>query len=248
MSTDLITYLNYISDWNDESDANVDCVIKEYNNFLLMGTFEYKSAVNRVFDDIKNECITVRDETIAADAVQIAADAAAIASIWSFGLGMAAYAALETSVVIERKFISDKSKELNTKLTDADSNIASSINPSVANYVAAYKANNTMIAAAAPKGLDTRRCRSILYQFVTKLKSKYNKSLNVTNFRTYAESARLLFNSTEITQIYDALDEYNLSNKTDVDLSKFLDVLANFKYPNPLAQEIIFNVSFGILL
>lgn len=126
-STDLITYLNYMSTWETESDANIDTLISEHNLFVNLGDFNSDSAIDKEFTTLDNLACDVRDRTIAADATQISADAAAIASIWSFGLGMAAFAALEAAHIIEQKYISSKSKELNEKLTTVDTDISSQI-------------------------------------------------------------------------------------------------------------------------
>jgi len=94
-STDLITYLNYLSTWETESDNNIDALISELNLFVTLDDFESDSIVDKEFDELTDLAITVRNATIAADAIQMAADAAAVASIWSFGLSMAVFAALE---------------------------------------------------------------------------------------------------------------------------------------------------------
>jgi hypothetical protein len=97
MSTDLITYLNYMSTWDTESDNNISKLIDEHNLFVNLGNFDSDAAVDKEFGIITDLATTLRNETISANAIQIAADAAAVASIWSFGLGMAAFAALETA-------------------------------------------------------------------------------------------------------------------------------------------------------
>lgn len=94
MSTPLMTYLNYIITWDGEFDANITSLIKEQKTFISLGAFDAEAAVNSEFDDLIGEAITVRDLTIAQDALQMSADAAAVASIWTFGLGMAAFFAL----------------------------------------------------------------------------------------------------------------------------------------------------------
>ena len=228
-STDLITYLNYMSTWETESEANIDALIAEQNLFLNLGDFDSDSAVNSEFSTIYNLACEVRDLTIAADATQIAADAAAVAAIWSFGLGMAAFAALEAAEVIEQKVISSKATELNNKLTTADTDISALINPSVSDYIAKYKQNNNLIASKAPAGLDTRTCRGLLLQFLAQVQRQ--TTLDASSFKTYAESARRLYNSPEINAVYDALDTLNLSQKTDADVKEFMNVLAGLDYP-----------------
>ncbi|KAJ5681610.1 uncharacterized protein N7477_001550 [Penicillium maclennaniae] len=228
MSTSLITYLNYMSTWDSESDGNIDKVIDEHNLFVNLGDFDSDTAVNNEFTALVDLAMTVRDETIAADAIQISADAAAVASIWSFGLGMAAFAALEATHAIMEKIISDKSTELNNKLTTADTDISSHINDNVNLYVVSYKANNTLIASKAPAGLDTRTCRSLLMQFMAEVQKRNNGNLTTGLFKQYAESARILYNSPEINNVYDAFDTLNLSGKTDQDIQQFMSAINGF--------------------
>ncbi len=247
-STDLITYLNYMATWDSESDANIDSIITEQNLFLQVGDYDSDTAVEAEFKELTDLAMEVRDLTIAADATQIAADAAAVASIWSFGLGMAAFAALEATEIIEKKVISDKSKKLNDKLTTADTDISAKIDDNVKNYVAQYKKNNNLIASKAPVGLDTQTCRADLMQFMADVQRRAGK-LDAATFRQYAESARLLYNSDEISKVYDALDELNLSAKTDADVQKFMNVLSGFKPPNgvTIAKELLTGVSIMIM-
>lgn len=238
-STDLITYLNYISTWATESDDNIDHLISEHNLFVNLVDFESDSIVDAEFKTLHDLACEVRDRTIATDATQMAADAAAVASIWSFGLGMAAFAALEATEQIEKAVISSKSKELNDKLTTVDVDISSQINPSVADYVRKYKENNNLIVGKAPKGLDIRTCRASLMQFMGEIQRKSGK-LDAAIFKTYAESARIVYNSDEINKVYDALDELNLSAKSDADVKKFMNVLAGLRLPP--------NAQFGLTL
>jgi hypothetical protein len=247
-STDLITYLNYMSTWDTESDANIDQIISEQTLFINLNTFDSDTAVDSEFTSLVDLACEVRDLTIAADAIQMAADAAAVASLWSFGLGMAAFVALEASAQIDRAVISSKSKTLNEKLTTADADISAKISPNVAAYVSKYKENNNLIIAKAPKGLDTMTCRANLMQFMAEMQRKSGK-LDAATFRQYAESARIVYNSDEINKVYDALDELNFSAKTDADVQKFMNVLAGLKFP-PLAKlglSLVTGVSMGIL-
>jgi uncharacterized membrane protein (DUF2068 family) len=225
MSTDLITYLNYMSTWDTESDNNISKLIDEHNLFVNLGNFDSDAAVDKEFGIITDLATTLRNETISANAIQIAADAAAVASIWSFGLGMAAFAALETAHAIQVKYMSSKSAELNKKLTTTDEDISAQINPNVNLYILQYKANNTLIASKAPAGLDTRTCRSLLMQFMAQLQKKNKGKLDAAGFRKYAESARILYNSTAINKVYDGLDELNISQKTDNDVQKLMNVI-----------------------
>jgi hypothetical protein len=228
-STDLITYLNYISTWETESDENIDPIISEHDQFVNLGDFSSDGAVDSEFATIVSLAHEVRDLTIAADATQIAADAAAVAAIWTFGLGMAAFAALEAAEYIERGVISSKSSALTTKLSTADTDISAQISEPVKNYIAIYKSNNNLIASKAPTGLDQRTCRSLLLQFLAQVQRK--TTLTAANFKLYAGSARILYNSDEINRVYDALDTLNLSDRTDQDVSQFMNVLSGLDYP-----------------
>lgn len=245
MSTDLLTYLNYMSTWDSQSDANINKLIDEQKLFAGLGDFSSDSAIDSEFDTLTSLAKEVRDTTIAADAIQIAADAAAVASIWSFGLGMAAFVALETAKAIDEKVISNKSTELNNKLKTVDTDISAKINDKVYLYTIQYKANNDLIASNAPKGLDTRTCRSLLMQFMAQVQ-KANGKLDATGFKKYAESARTLYNSTEINNVYNALDALNFSAKSDADIQKFLGYLKGLNYP-ATQLSIVRNFSIAIM-
>ncbi|KAK3368276.1 hypothetical protein B0H63DRAFT_528646 [Podospora didyma] len=188
-----------MSTWDSESDDNINEIIPSTSS-------------------------TVRVDTIEADTLQIAADAAAVAAIWTFGLGMAAYAVFETEAIIEKGVISSKAKELNGKLTAIDANISARINQNVNLYVIQYKSNNDLIASKAPKGLDARTCRSILMQFMAQV-HEYNGTLDIAGFKKYAEAARRLYNSPEINDVYDALDKLNLSEESDADVQQFIELV-----------------------
>ncbi|OBF25578.1 hypothetical protein A5724_04100 [Mycobacterium sp. ACS1612] len=244
-STDLITYLNYMSTWETESDENIDRIISEQALFVNLGEFDSDKAVNAEFTTLHDLACEVRDRTIAADATQIAADAAAVAAIWSFGLGMAAFAALQAAEIIQQKVISSKSTELNNKLTSADTDISAQINPNVSNYVATYKKNNDLIVSKAPVGLDTRTCRGLLLQFLAQVQR--NTTLDAGTFKQYAGSARRLYDSDEINAVYDALDTLNLSKKTDADVKKFMDFLAGWTFPGKAEISMVQNACIAIM-
>jgi len=245
-STDIITYLNYMSTWDTESDENIDVLIAELNLFVKLDSFVSDPIVDQEFETLIGLAMDVRDNTIAEDAIQISADIAAVASIWSFGLGMAAFVALETAATIEKKVISDKSQKLSDKLTTIDTDISSQINPDVNNYVISYKKNNKLISSKAPKGLDTKTCRSLLMQFMAAVQ-KREKKLDAETFRRYASSARIVFNSQEISKIYDAFDELNFSGKTEVDVKKFMNVLGGLQFPGKTELYIVQNFTIAIM-
>ncbi|KAK6206274.1 hypothetical protein QIS74_13693 [Colletotrichum tabaci] len=231
MSTDLTTFLNYMSGWTGASDEDIKSMIKEHDLFVALGDFNSDAAVDKEFTTLENMARDVRDTTIAADAVQIAADAAAVAAIWTFGLGMAAFAVLQTSALITRGQISNKSKALNEKMTTVDTDVATLINdPNISGYIAAYKANNSIVAAKAAKGMDGQTCRSILLQFMAQIEASGHK-LDAQIFKQYANSARMLYNSKEINDVYDALDKLNMSGKSDEDVKKFMNTIKGFHIP-----------------
>jgi hypothetical protein len=244
-STDLITYLNYISTWETETDENINSLISEHNLFLNLNSFDSDSVVENEFGVLVDLADEVRNKTIAADVIQIAADAAAVASIWSFGLSMAAFAVLEAEEVIARAVISSESGELNDKLSTIDTDISSQINPNVNSYIVQFKANNNLIASKAPAGIDTRTCRSLLVQFMAEVQRR-NRTVDAAAFKKYAESARILYNSSEINKVYDALDVLNLSDRADPDVKQFMGVLAGLDYPAELLS-FIRNFSIGIM-
>ncbi|KAH6632104.1 hypothetical protein F5144DRAFT_649563 [Chaetomium tenue] len=221
MSTDLMAYLNYMSTWDSESDDNINKVISEQQLFASVGSFSSDDAINAEFDTLTGLATT------------------------TFGLGMTAFAALEAAEAIERKVISDKSKELNEKLKTIDTDISARINKDVNLYVTQYKANNNLIASKAPKGLDTRRFRAILMQFMAQV-HKAKGTIDIATFKQYAESARTLYNSAKINDVYDALDKLNLSDKSDDDVKQFIGFLKGLDF-NSTALTIIRNVSIAIM-
>ncbi|KAK0517343.1 hypothetical protein JMJ35_000498 [Cladonia borealis] len=233
MSTDLISYLNYMSTWDSETDENINSIINEHNLFVNLGDFSADSVIAREFRTLVDLADTLRDETIAADAVQIAADAAAVASIWTFGLGMAAFAALEVTEQIQQHYIAKKSGELNTKMQSIDTDISSRINSNVNNYIIAYKANNTLIASKAPEGLDTRTCRALLMQFMAEVEKDTRTTgvLDIPTFKNYAEAARRVYKSNEINNVYNALDTLSLSKKkTDAEVKQCIGSIVGLDF------------------
>ncbi|KAK1660049.1 hypothetical protein BDP55DRAFT_677622 [Colletotrichum godetiae] len=211
-----------MSGWTGGSNADIQSLINEHDFFVSLGDFDPDTAIDKEFNMLVGLATEVRDQTIAADAVQISADAAAVASIWSFGLGMVAFAAFEAAAVIMKVDISRKSTNLNKKMTTVDDDIATLVGPTVSRYITAYKANNKIVAAQQATGMTGQTCRSILLQFMAQIEMSGGK-LDVATFKQYANSARKLFDSKEITDVYDALDNLNMSSKSDDDLKKYLD-------------------------
>lgn len=249
MSTDLLTYLNYMSSWEQQSDSDVQELIDEQRLFKQVGDFESDNAIDEEFETLVSLATTVRDETISADAIQMAADAAAIASFWSFGLSMAAYAYLEASVLIRRAVVSKKSTELNKKLETADIDIASKINNNLHLYVEKYKSNNNLISSQCPKGLTISKARADLMQFMAQVDLWYKGTkggLTVQNFKQLAASAKVAYNSPQIQKVYDALDELNLSDKSQDDINKFMNTLKEFDLPHREIVQVVLGLSISI--
>jgi hypothetical protein len=246
MSTDLSTFLNYMSGWTGGTDQDIQSMIDEHNLFMSLGDFNSDAAIDTEFNTLVKLATTVRDETIAADALQISADAAAVASIWSFGLGMLAFAALETTATLLRATISSQSKDLNHKLTTVDSDIASLIDPKVFQYIAAFKANNNIMASKQATGMDGQTCRSILLQFMAQIEMA-GGNLDVATFKQYANSARMLFKSEEIKAVYDALDKLNMNQKSDDNLKDCIDAIKGFTFGGSTALTLVRYGSIGIM-
>jgi hypothetical protein len=74
-----------------------------------------------------------------------------------------------------------------------------------------------------------------------------NTTLTAANFRTWAGSARRVYNSTEINAVYDALDTLNLSQKTDADVAKFMNTLAGFQFGGKTEISLVRNFCIAIL-
>ncbi|EFP97794.1 hypothetical protein [Vibrio caribbeanicus] len=237
-STDLMTYLNYMQTWDEESDSNINQILDEHGLFVGLGDFASDKAVDEEFDSLVDLAKEVRDWTVAADSIEMAADAAAIASFWSFGIGMAAFVALQAEAAVDKAVASSKAKELNKKLENADTDISKKINSDVLHYIEKYKKNNNLIVSKAPAGLDTQACRSSLLQFIGEIEKKGEKA-TPDLFRQYASSARVVFKSDEINQVKDALDELNFSDKSKEDVTKFMKVLADLPVSTTFTRQVL---------
>jgi len=250
MSTTLRTYYLYMDSWTNsdaESVKNIQSIIDEHTLFKKCQSFNYTTAVKDEFVTLTGLARGVEVDTVAADVMQIAADAAAIGSIWSFGFGMAAFAVLEAESTIMRAVCSKDSKELNKKLKTADDDISKNINTDVASYVTLYKANNTIIANNASKGMDQRECRSVLFQFMAEIERRGDE-ITVATFLKDANSASVLYNSTELDQVYAALDELNLiGEKSDEDIMKYMNTLKGVTIANKAVLSTIRNLSYAIM-
>jgi hypothetical protein len=244
MSSDALSYLLYMQTWDDETDENINAIICEHKYFLMMDGIDASQAVEKEFKILYDQACTVRDEVIAADSVQIAADAAAIASVISFGLGMAAFTALEAAELGLRIEEAKEAKALNEKFTSIDNDIAEDVGPDATTYIDKFKENNNLIASKAAKGTDVRHCRANLMQFLAEVEKR--ETLTADSFRKYAHAARKLYEGEEINKIYDALDKLNFSDKTDNDVKDLMDVLADLKVV-PFELSLVTGISVAIM-
>jgi PP-loop superfamily ATP-utilizing enzyme len=135
---------------------------------------------------------------------------------------------------------------LNAKLATVDTDISAKINPSVNSYVTQYKDNNNLISTNMPKGLDTRTARALLMQFLAKVHMDTG-ALTVANVRKYAEVARILFNSDEIKDVYNALDQLSLSAKSEDDVQKLVDTITGFTFGGSVAIKIVQGLAVAIM-
>lgn len=244
-STDLDTFLQYISNWETKTDEQIDCLISEQELFLKMDDFEFGPAVDEEFQILTDLAVEVRDMTIASDVMQIEKDVTAVASIWSFGLSTAIFALLEVDQALENGTISTKSNKLSTKLDTVDIDIASKINKDVQAYIEKFKENNRVISAGT--AMEPQRCRSILMHFMVQVQRMSGK-LNPSIFRQYAASARKIHNSKEITDIYDALDALNFSECNKADVQKLMKTLGGLNLPESVRKgmSLVQSVSINI--
>ncbi|WP_158639944.1 hypothetical protein [Pantoea ananatis] len=218
-STTYQTYLNYISTWEHESDNHIDKLIEELNVFSTLSDFESDSIINNEFIKLVSLVNQMKSNAIGADVAAIGANVAAVSSVFSLGLGMALFVALEAQSSVYRLFLKDETKDLMENLAVIDERISKGISPDVSLYIDLFKNNNRIISSKAPIGMDGSSCRSILFQFMAFVKAK--ESLTAESFRRYAGLARKAFESDEINAIYDALDDLNLSKRTKSDIEEF---------------------------
>ena len=213
MSTDLITYLNFISGLETAKDQQIQDIIDERAAFIKLGQSDMMAhcdaSVDSVFDKIDTLAKQLEEEQIADESVALAEDAAAVAAIFSFGISMAAYAALAITDMALKAAIKEKENDLNNHLKSADQDIADKVGGPCAQYTTLTKKNNNYIAASSPKGLTPQTARSYLYNFMDYISR--NGGVTVKNFRKYIEVARLTKDDANISKIYDILDEFTLS-------------------------------------
>ena len=213
MSTDLISYLNYIAGLENATDKQLQDVIDERAQFIMLGKSDMMTkidtSIDSVFDKIDDLAKQLEVGEIADESIQLAEDAAAVAALWSFGLGMAAFATLAATDMALKAEIKSKEEDLNKHLASADKDIADGVGGPCAKYTALVKINNNFIKASSPKGLTPQTARSYLYNFMDYLSR--NGGMALTNFRKYIEVARLTKDDANISKIYDILDKFTLS-------------------------------------
>ena len=247
MSTDLNTYLNFIAGLEFATDDQIMDFIKERTKFIGLGKSDMmthsESAINGVFDKINSLAKQLEEEEISDESVKVAEDAAAVAAIWSFGLSMAAFAALVVTDAALGAAIKAKEEDLHNHLNSADQDIANQMGVMVSEYVDLFKKNNNYIKASSPKDLTPQTARSYLYNYMDFLSLNAYGGVTVANFRTYCEVARLTKDDANIEKIYNILNEFSSSNKGPEEiknaLTKFnssgliepyLQVVRNFTY------------------
>ena len=214
MSTDLITYLNFIAGLENATDSQLQDIIDERAQFILLGNSDMMtsidSSIDSVFDNIDSLAKQLEEEQIAEESVKLAEDAAAVAAVWSFGLSMAAFAALTVVDIALQLEIKEKEGDLNTALSNADQDIADKVGGSCSQYITLTKKNNDFISANSPAGLTPQTARSYLYNYMDYISR--NGGVSLDNFKKYIEVARLTKDDANINSIYDILDEFSLSN------------------------------------
>ena len=228
MSTDLITYLNFIAGLENATDQQINDITSERAQFILLGKSDMmtkcNASVDSVFDEIDSLAKKLEEEEIAQESVKLAEDAAAVAAIWSFGLSMAAFAALAITDAALGADIKSKETDLNNHLTNADQNIADQMGGCCKQYIDLSKKNNSYIKASSPKGLTPQTARSYLYNYMDYISR--NGGVGLVNFRKYIEVARLTKDDPNISKIYDILDKFTLSDRGQ---DKIQEALANMK-------------------
>ena len=54
MSTDMFTFLNYMSEWTGGTDENIQSLINEHNLFVSLGDFNSDAAIDTEFNTLVN--------------------------------------------------------------------------------------------------------------------------------------------------------------------------------------------------
>lgn len=223
MSADLITYFNFIASMENATDDQINDIISERANFMEIGKMSNmmdtcNGAIDSVFDEIDRLAKQLEDEQIADDSVKIAEDVTAVTSIWSFGLSMAAYLALEAVDLVLQVEIKRKEDELNSHLASADADISNQIGGACEQYISLTKKNNKFLKACSPDGLSAQTGRSYLYNYMDLLEA-HAGGVTLENFRKYIEVTKGTKDNSGIDGVYDLLDNFSSNpdhNNVDV--------------------------------
>ena len=214
---DLMVYLNFFAGLENATDDQITDIITERAKFIDLGESDMmahsESAINGVFDKIDSLAKQLEEEQISEESVKLAEDAAAVAAIWSFGLSMAAFAALAVTDAALKAAIKEKEDELYNHLNSSDKDIADQTGEVVSEYTDLFKKNNNYIKASSPADLPPEIARCFLYNFMDYVSWHADGGLTVANFRKYIEVARLTKDDAHIKQICDILDEFGASDK-----------------------------------
>ena len=249
MSTDLITYLNFIAGLENATDDQITDIITERTKFMGLGKSDMmtrsESAINGVFDKIDSLAKQLEEEEIAQESVKLAEDAAAVAAIWTFGLSMAAFAALAITDAALGAAIKAKENDLYNHLSSADKDIADKMGGVVSEYVDLFTKNNNYIKASSPTGLTSQTARSYLYNFMDYLSLHADGGVTVENFKKYIEVARVTKDDANIEKIYDILDGFTLSNKGPEDIKNALTKINSSGF-NTTSLEMIRGFTYAI--
>ena len=228
-----MTYLNFIVGLENATDDQITDIISERAKFIGLGDSDMmahsESAINGVFDKIDSLAKQLEEEEIAQESVKLAEDAAAVAAIWTFGLSMAAFAALSLTDMALGAAIKAKEKELYDHLSSADKDIADKTGDLVSGYADMYTKNNNYIQASSPAGLTPQTARSYLYNYMDYVCQQGD--MNVENFRKYIQVARKTMDDENIEKIYDILDEFTLSDRGPDAIKKALGNLSSSGLP-----------------
>ena len=239
-----------MGNWSDESDANIDSVIKEFSIFESLGKIGGKdkgkvnsshtavtNAVNDEFKDLIDRAKEVRLAQVGMDGLKVAADVAALSSIESFGFGFLAFTVLEAMAVEVGSKISAKSSKLTDKLGSIPHDIGEKIDPHFNLYITAFKHNNQSILGKrhmAKEELELEECRRFLYQFMSHV-SAMNKPLTVKTFKKYAREAKVALEAninTVCQDIETALQTLHENEYGPEEVKKFLKFLESPTLPH----------------
>jgi hypothetical protein len=211
---DLEEYLNYIFTWENESDEHINSIISELNLLLDISKYHFEpdDAIEQQFNELIVLLFQVERTVIRQKVMQYLANASAITCLFGFGLGMVNLIYAEMEYTLSAWSISEEMEIFLKKLETIDFKIAEDMGETVKNYMVTYKRNNETIAEKGSLRISTTECRVYLLQFMFEIYSKKGQ-FDVATFRKWAHSARLVYDSKEVKDIQDALN--NVSKSKD---------------------------------